>query len=103
MENALYCSEEVMPAIDRKKSIRVRDRATMTNLLLGLDGFTVASGVHSRSYNPAMISIPLKLDDTICVGMIHRKGIPLSSWPDEDRAFPYPRPARRSPWPSANG
>lgn len=78
VENALYFSEEVMPAIDRKKSIRVRDRATMTNLLLGLDGFTVASGVHSRSYNPAMISIPLKLDDTICVGMIHRKGIPLS-------------------------
>ena len=30
LENALYFAEEVMPAIDRKKSIRVRDRATMT-------------------------------------------------------------------------
>lgn len=79
VENALYFSEEVMPAIDRKKSIRVRDRATMTNLLLGLNGFTVASGVHSRSYNPALISVPLKLDDTIRVGIIHRKGIPFSS------------------------
>ena len=37
-ENALYFAEEVMPAIDRKKNIRVRDRATMTKLLLGLDG-----------------------------------------------------------------
>lgn len=79
VENALYFSEEVMPAIDRKKSIRVRDRATMTNLLLGLDGFTVASGAHSRSYNPAMVSVPLKFDDTIRVGLIYRKGIPLSA------------------------
>ena len=40
-ENALYFAEEVMPSIDRKKNIRVRDRATMTNLILGLNGFTV--------------------------------------------------------------
>ena len=47
VENALYFAEEVMPAIDRKKNIRVRDRATMTNLVLGLNGFTVASGAHA--------------------------------------------------------
>ena len=45
-ENALYFAEEVMPAIDRKKNIRVRDRATMTKLLLGLDGYTVSSGAN---------------------------------------------------------
>ena len=79
VENALYFAEEVMPAIDRKKSIRVRDRATMTNLVLGLDGFTVASGVHAKAYNPAIVSVPLKLDETIHVGIIYRAGIPLSS------------------------
>ena len=79
VENALYFAEEIMPAIERKKNIRVRDRATMTNLVLGLNGFTVASGVHSKAYNPAIVSVPLKLDDTIRVGFIHRKGIPLSS------------------------
>ena len=78
VENALYFAEEVMPAIDRKKNIRVRDRATMTNLLLGLDGFTVASGAHSKAYNPAIVSVPLKLDDSIRVGLIRRSGIPLS-------------------------
>ena len=78
VENALYFAEEVMPAIDRKKNIRVRDRATMTNLVLGLDGFTVASGVHAKAYNPAIISVPLKLDQTIHVGIIYRAGIPLS-------------------------
>ena len=78
-ENALYFAEEVMPAIDRKKNIRVRDRATMTNLVLGLDGFTVASGAHAKGYNPAIVSIPLKMDDSIRVGLILRSGIPLSA------------------------
>ena len=80
VENALYFAEEVMPAIDRKKNIRVRDRATMTNLILGLNGYTVASGALSRELNgPDVIAIPLKMDDFIRVGLIRRSGIPLSS------------------------
>ena len=78
-ENALYFAEEIMPAIDRKKNIRVRDRATMTNLVLGLDGFTVASGAHAKGYNPAIISVPLKMDESIRVGIVRRSGIPLSA------------------------
>ncbi len=78
VENALYFAEEVMPSIDRKRNIRVRDRATMTNLLLGLNGFTVASGVHAKGYNPAIVSVPLKMDDEIRVGLVVRRGIPLS-------------------------
>ena len=78
VENALYFAEEVMPSIDRKKNIRVRDRATMTNLVLGLDGFTVASGAYAKAYNQAIVSVPLKLDDTIRVGIVHRTGIPFT-------------------------
>ena len=78
-ENALYFSEEIMPAIDRRKSIRVRDRATMTKLVLGLNGFTVASGAHCKTYNEDIVSVPLKLDDEIRVGFIRRSGIPLSA------------------------
>ena len=78
-ENALYFAEEVMPSIDRKRNIRVRDRATMTNLLLGLDGFTIASGVHAKAYNPSIVSVPLRLDDLIRVGLVRRSRIPLSS------------------------
>ena len=78
-DNALYFAEEVMPAIDRKKNIRVRDRATMTNLVLGLNGFTVASGAYAKAYNQAIVSIPLKMDDSIRVGLVRRGGIPLSA------------------------
>lgn len=78
IENALYFAEEVMPAIDRKKNIRVRDRATMTKLILGLNGYTVASGAQSKSYSDDIVARPLKFDDKIRVGTIRRAGIPLS-------------------------
>ena len=85
VENALYFAEEVMPSIDRKKNIRVRDRATMTNLILGLDGYTVASGALSRELNgPDIVAVPLKMDDFIRVGLVLRDGIPLS---DAGKAF----------------
>ena len=68
-----------MPAIDRKKNIRVRDRATMTNLFIGLNGYTIASGAVSRELNgPDVIAVPFKYDDEIRVGFIHRRGVPLS-------------------------
>ena len=79
IENALYFAEEVMPSLDRKKNIRVRDRATMTNLVLGLNGFTVSSGAHGKSYNSEIISIPLKMDDSIRVGIVRRDGVSLSA------------------------
>ena len=77
-ENALYFAEEVMPAIDRKKNIRVRDRATMTKLVLGLDGYTVSSGANSKMYSSDIVAIPLGIEDVIRVGIIHRQGISLS-------------------------
>ena len=83
-ENALSFAEEVMAAIDRKKNIRVRDRATMTNLILGLNGFTVASGAHAKAYDPAIVSVPLRLGETIRVGLVRRMGIAPS---DAARTF----------------
>lgn len=77
-ENALYFAEEVMPAIDRKKNIRVRDRATMTKLVLGLNGYTVSSGANSKMYSSDIVAIPLGIEDVIRVGIIHRPGISLS-------------------------
>ncbi len=77
-ENALYFAEEVMPAIDRKKNIHVRDRATMTKLVLGLDGYTVSSGANSKMYSSDIVAIPLGIEDVIRVGIIHRQGISLS-------------------------
>lgn len=96
-QNALYFAEEVMPSIDRKKNIRVRDRATMTNLILGLDGYTVASGALSKELNgPDVVAVPLAYDDVIRVGLVRRKDIPLSR-PGTAFAEAARRHARREP------
>ena len=79
VENALYFAEEVMPAIDRKKNIRVRDRATMTKLVLGLNGYTVSSGASSKMYSNDIEAVPLKMEDSIRVGFVRCVGVPLSA------------------------
>ena len=49
--NSFYFSEEIFSTSERKKNIRVRDRATLFNLLIGLNGYTVCSGVIDRELN----------------------------------------------------
>lgn len=73
-QNALYFSEEIMPSIDRKRNIRVRDRGTMTNLILELNGYTIASSGLSKKLNgPDIVKIPLATSETIRVGLLRRK------------------------------
>ena len=49
--NSFYFSEEIFSETERKKNIRVRDRATLFNLLIGLNGYTVCSGVIDKKLN----------------------------------------------------
>lgn len=49
--NSLYYSEEIFSSETHSKNIRVRDRATLFNLLIGLDGYTVCSGVIDNRLN----------------------------------------------------
>lgn len=77
--NAFYFSEEIFIAEDRKKNIRVRDRATLFNLLIGLDGYTVCSGIIDEELNGKdIIAIPLSEDGEMYVGYIHHKQISFS-------------------------
>ncbi len=63
------------------KNIKVRDRATLFNLLIGLDGFTVCSGVISHKLNgESIIARPLATDDRMTVGIVTRKNIALSRY-----------------------
>jgi DNA-binding transcriptional LysR family regulator len=79
--NSFYFSEEILHTLDRDKNIRVRDRATLFNLLIGLDGYTVCSGVISAELNgPSIISIPLDVDEYMEIGTITRKNTQLSRY-----------------------
>lgn len=77
--NSFYYSEEILSTISRKKNIYVSDRATLFNLLIGLNGYTISTGIISRELNGENItSVPLKADETITVGWISHKHISLS-------------------------
>ncbi len=78
-DNAQYFSEEVMTTLERKKNVRVCDRATMTNLIYGLDGFTVCSSMLLGEFDGDKFkAIPLEYDDEIRVGFLLRSDRPLS-------------------------
>lgn len=75
--NSFYFSEEIFSPLERKKNIRVRDRATLFNLLIGLNGYTVCSGIIDRKLNGKdIIAVPLAEESDMHIGYItHRKGL----------------------------
>lgn len=75
--NSFYFSEEIFSAFERKKNIRVRDRATLFNLLIGLNGYTVCSGVIDKKLNGKdIIAVPLADEGDMRIGYImHKKGM----------------------------
>ena len=79
--NSFYFSEEILSTLDRNKNIKVRDRATLFNLVIGLNGYTVSSGVISRELNGEnIIAKPLQVDEYMRVGIITQKNMPLSRY-----------------------
>ncbi|MDE6926801.1 MAG: LysR family transcriptional regulator [Acetatifactor sp.] len=79
--NSFYFSEEILSTLDRNKNIKVRDRATLFNLVIGLNGYTVSSGVISRKLNGEnIIARPLQVDEYMRIGMITQKNMPLSRY-----------------------
>ena len=79
--NSFYYSEELTSTFERCKNIRVRDRATLFNLAMGLNGYTVCSGVISHELNgPGIISIPLDVDEYMEIGIITRKNTTLTRY-----------------------
>jgi DNA-binding transcriptional LysR family regulator len=77
--NSFHFSEEILSTLSHDKSIRVNDRATLFNLLIGLNGYTISTGVLSADLNGnEIIPVPLDCDETIDVGWICHKNIALS-------------------------
>lgn len=75
--NSFYFSEEILSTARHDKSVVVSDRATLFNLLIGLDGYTISTGILNSDLNgDDIVSIPLEVDETIEIGYIcHKKGL----------------------------
>ena len=75
--NSFYFSEEILSTSRHDKSIVVSDRATLFNLLIGLDGYTISTGILNSDLNgDDIVSVPLQVDEKIEIGYIcHKKGL----------------------------
>lgn len=77
IHNSFYFAEEILSQVHHKKSIVVSDRATLFNLLIGLNGYTVATGILNSNLNgDNTVSIPLDYDDEIeLIYIKHEKAV----------------------------
>lgn len=77
--NSFYFSEEILSTASHKKIIHVSDRATLFNLLIGLNGYTICTGVLNSNLNgDNIISLPLQTDEKMDVGFIQNEKANLS-------------------------
>lgn len=77
--NSFFFAEELYSVAEAPKSIVVLDRATLFNLLIGLDGYTISSGVLSSDLNGTdIVSVPLEGDEVMRIGYLQQTGRPLS-------------------------
>lgn len=80
INNSFYYSEELHSTEESPKSIIVTDRATLFNLLIGLNGYTISSGILSSDLNGTdIVSIPLESDEIMEIGYISPTDRPLSA------------------------
>jgi DNA-binding transcriptional LysR family regulator len=76
--NSFYFAEEILSTLSSTREIRVSDRATIFNLMIGLDGYTISTGIISDDLDPAIVAIPLDIDERIEIGWIGHSAIPLT-------------------------
>jgi DNA-binding transcriptional LysR family regulator len=76
--NSFYFAEEILSTLSSKQEIRVSDRATIFNLMIGLDGYTISTGIISDDLDPEIVAIPLDVDERIEIGWIGHTAIPLT-------------------------
>ncbi len=77
--NSFYFAEEVFSTYDYKKIIKANDRATLLNLMVGLNAYTLCSGIICEELNgDEYAAIPLNTADTMTIGYIKQKNMPLS-------------------------
>ncbi|WKF83956.1 LysR family transcriptional regulator [Lacticaseibacillus pantheris] len=77
--NSFYFAEEILSTLPHKKHIQISDRATIFNLMVGLNGYTISSGIISSELNDEkIVAIPLDVDDSMTLGYLQHRKMELS-------------------------
>ena len=77
--NSFYFAEEILSTYDFKKTIKSNDRATNLNLMVGLNAFTLCSGIICEELNGSdYIAVKLAEEVTMDIGYIKRAHMSIS-------------------------
>ena len=78
-QNSFYFAEEVLSTLDYRQVIKANDRATMLNLMQGLHGYTLCSGIICNELNgDGYTAVPFKTDEIMTIGYIKRADVLLN-------------------------
>lgn len=82
--SSFYFAEEILSTNEYARTIKANDRATMLNLMVGLNGYTLCSGLICEELNGTdFVAVPFEHEnpdeaDRMVIGYITRKNMPLS-------------------------
>ena len=77
--NSFYFAEEVLSTYEYKRLVRANDRATLLNLMVGINGYTLCSGIICEDLNGTdYCAVKLQTDEKMTIGYISRKSSVLS-------------------------
>ncbi|MEE4023745.1 LysR family transcriptional regulator [Gordonia sp. PKS22-38] len=79
VNNSFYLAEEILSTRSSKQEIRVSDRATIFNLMIGLGGYTISTGIISDDLDPSIVAVPLDVDERIEIGWIGHASVSLTT------------------------
>ena len=83
-QGSFYFAEEILSTYEYVRTIRATDRATMLNLMVGLNGYTLCSGIICEELNGSdYVAVPFRPDEQMAgsrmrIGYIVKKNMMLS-------------------------
>ena len=86
--SSFYFAEEILTTNEYPRTIKANDRATMLNLMVGLNGYTLCSGIICEELNgDDYIAVPYEdkqnPNSVMEIGYIKKKGVSLSHTGEE--------------------
>ena len=84
-KGSFYFAEEILSTNEYPRIIKATDRSTMLNLMVGLNGYTLCSGIICEELNGSdFLAVPYKSDEdnpnqTMQIGYICKKNVPVST------------------------
>lgn len=77
--NSFYFAEEVLSTVPYKKLVKASDRATLLNLMKGIDGYTICSGIICEELNGGdYVAVRLDSTEKMTIGYLARKDARMS-------------------------